>query len=123
MTGKSSWICPRCHLANLDWDKTCHNCGADRETLVGKVTRVFPRLQCVGIKTNAPFARGSTLKFVNAGVYDARKCLEYLQTADSVQINHQPVEEVDAGQLCAVRLNLPPGELPRYGTEVYLVPA
>jgi phosphoglycolate phosphatase-like HAD superfamily hydrolase len=50
MEEKKSWICPRCHLTNLDWDKTCHNCGADKEALAEKAKRVSTRHRSSALK-------------------------------------------------------------------------
>lgn len=94
------------------------------ENYIGSVTRVFPRKQCVAIKiSQGAVEQGSSYQFINDGTYGRHKLIDYTQKISSIQINHQPIEKAEAGQECAVLLNLPPDGLPKRGTEVFLVAA
>lgn len=87
--------------------------------LVGKVTRIFSRLGCVGIKVDGPgFKAGDTLLF------ESRNTLprDHQQVITSIEINHAPVATVTAGQRCAVKLSCDDEDTPTCGSLVFLVP-
>jgi len=86
-------------------------------TQVGKVIRVFHNLGCIGIQvTGRGFKIGEKLHFET----NRRSSLDCTIIASSIQINKQPVDQVTAGDKCAVQIPVTASSLPPYGTLVFL---
>lgn len=87
---------------------------------VGTVTRFFPQAQCVGIKLKEgkSIKTGDALLFKKDG---GKYPIEHRQVITSIQVNGETQSRVCCNEpaIPAVRLNLPPEEIPRRGTKVF----
>jgi len=80
------------------------------ETLIGKVTHYFGKIGVAVVKLTAPLSLGDTVHFRGTST-------DFTQTVDSMQIEHQPVQEAKAGEEVAIKV----GARVREGDEVYKV--
>lgn len=80
------------------------------ETLIGKVTHYFGKIGVAVVKLTAPLSLGDTVHFRGTST-------DFTQTVDSMQIEHQPVREAQAGEEVAIKV----GARVREGDEVYKV--
>lgn len=89
---------------------------------LGRVTNVFEPIRCVAIrvKSGPGFKQGDLLQFIK-GEPDKEMLGSHNShhRIDSIEIDHQPVEEVMRGQHCAVYIDT--GPLPPNNCEVLLV--
>ncbi len=80
------------------------------EELVGKVTRFFPKISVAVIKLEQSLKVGDKVKFV-------KNEESFEQTVSSMQIEHQSLEEAQAGQEIGFKTEQPVKE----GTLVYKI--
>ena len=80
------------------------------ETLVGKVAHYFGRIGVAVVKLSAPLSQGDTVHFRG-------KSTDFMQTLESMQIEHHPVREAKAGDEVAIKVL----NRVREGDEVYKV--
>lgn len=80
------------------------------ESLVGKVTHYFGRIGVAVVKLSAPLSQGETVHFRG-------KSTDFVQTVESMQIEHQPVHEAKPGDEVAIKVV----DRVREGDEVYKV--
>jgi hypothetical protein len=64
---------------------------------IGKVTHYFDKIGVAVLKLAKTLAAGDTVKFSGHGQ-------EFIQTIDSMQINHQPVEKAKPGDDVAIKV-------------------
>ena len=82
------------------------------ETLVGKVAHYFGRIGVAVVKLSAPLSQGDTIHFRG-------KSTDFMQTLESMQIEHHPVREAKAGDEVTIKVS----NQVREGDEVYQVTA
>lgn len=82
------------------------------DVLVGKVTHYYNHLGVGIVKLSAPLAKGDTIKIVGHGH-------EFTQTADSMQLEHQDIEEAKKGKEVGLKVE----QKVKEGDEVYKVEA
>lgn len=80
------------------------------ESLVGKVTHYFGRIGVAVVKLSAPLSQGETVHFRG-------KSTDFVQTVESMQIEHQQVHEAKPGDEVAIKVV----DRVREGDEVYKV--
>lgn len=90
------------------------------EKLVGSVTRVFPRLGCVGIRvTDDRLTPGTQVRF-KCEASRRKTPVDFTQSVISLHVNKAAVDCVPSGKVCGFKVA--PGEiLPHRGTSVYLI--
>lgn len=82
------------------------------EILVGRVTHYFGRIGVAVVKLSAPLSQGDTVHFRG-------KSTDFMQTLESMRIEHHPVREAKAGDEVAIKVLNRVHE----GDEVYQVTA
>ena len=80
------------------------------ETLVGKVTHFFGKIGVAVVELSAPLKVGDKIKF-------KRDKEEFEQTVDSMQIEHDQIQQAKKGQAIGLKTAQPVHE----GAEVYKV--
>jgi putative protease len=80
------------------------------ETAVGKVTHFFGKISVAVIELSAPLKVGDKIKFKKGEE-------EFEQQVDSMQIEHEPIQEAKKGQAIGLKTVQPVHE----GTEVFKV--
>ncbi|MFH1236736.1 MAG: hypothetical protein V1685_07480 [Parcubacteria group bacterium] len=86
---------------------------------IGRVTRMFPNKQCVGITaTCAGFGVPTTL-FAECNT-DGPRSRSF--TVTSMQRDRKPIDHVDKGESCALYLGVDRDHLPPHGSIIYIVP-
>lgn len=82
------------------------------EQQIGKVVHVYDKIGVAIIELTAGLKKGATVRFVG-------KKTDFSQTVDSLEIDHQQVEEVEAGKQVGVKLV--EGYKARVGDDVFVV--
>jgi putative protease len=77
---------------------------------VGKVIHYFDKAMVVVVRLTDDLSVGDTVKFVHGEN-------EFTQTIDSMEINHEKVDSVKAGEEAAIKVN----EKTREGAKVYKI--
>ncbi|MGB9911112.1 MAG: U32 family peptidase C-terminal domain-containing protein [Microgenomates group bacterium] len=80
------------------------------DILAGKITHYFDRIGVAVVEVLSPLKVGDQIKITGHGQ-------EFTQTVQSMQIEHQPVNEADKGQTVGMKVDQPVKE----GDEVYKV--
>lgn len=80
------------------------------DILAGKITHYFDKIGVAVVEVLSPLKVGDTIKISGHGN-------EFTQQVESMQIEHQAVEEVDKGQTVGMKVSQPVKE----GDEVYKV--
>jgi len=78
------------------------------DALIGKVTHFFDKISVVVIELSAPLKVGDRIKFVHGEE-------SFEQAVDSMQIEHEPIQEADAGQAIGMKA----AQKVHEGSEVY----
>ncbi|MGQ9700079.1 MAG: hypothetical protein ACUVQS_03315 [Candidatus Bipolaricaulaceae bacterium] len=66
------------------------------EILVGEVTHYFGRIGVAVVKLTAPLSQGDTICFRG-------RSTDFMQTVESMQVEHQPVRAAKAGDEVAIK--------------------
>lgn len=80
------------------------------DALIGKAKHFFDKISVVVIELSAPLKVGDKIKFKHGEE-------EFEQSVDSMQIEHDPIQEASAGQAIGMKTTQKVHE----GTEVYKV--
>jgi len=80
------------------------------EELVGKITHIFTKINVAVVKLSAELCVGDRIKIKGKGI-------EFEQSVQSMQIEHQNIEKASAGQEIGLKLDQPAKE----GCEIYKI--
>lgn len=65
--------------------------------LIGEITHYFGKIDVAVVKLDDVLRIGDTIKIVGDGI-------EFTQTVESIQIEHQPVQEAKAGEMIGLKV-------------------